>query len=357
MKSTYADSFIVQKLGIKQAAVANGWTRSLAECVEQLEAEVEALEARLGVSSMWEDATPCSYAGKRVFTSEGEAPFSLNVYENQAGPLSTVKYILRDGVTYDIPIMITGPGAFVVEHIVTTCELINSTRYIKDQPSYFNQTSHLVENQLDSAMTAGPTAYYAGPPAFELPLQSGKFYSTKFCINNGTPNTLLGPSWEGNQPKDLLAFYPSAARYTLGPPNGVVNKTQTPYLGFNYFWNLIDSKSGFKLSNDLMSAKLLGLPSRVKGSQYGAASQDSLFYSFNKVGDGNLFTLDVPLVVERDGQLNFLFRAINPILQLAATDPNNIAGKEDQKVSVQVELHGYRLNAAQDYLRMGAISR
>lgn len=357
MKTLYQEEILVKKLGVKQAALSTGWTRSLDECVAQLEAEVDALEARLEAADLWKDATPCAYAGSRVFTSENESSFPFNIQQTQAGTTNLVKYILRDGVTYDIPIQVPGPGVFCLDRIVVSSRLLNSQQ-VAGQPGNFEQASEFSDNQFVCTQTVPGITYSIGGTT--VPALNGLVYTPKFCIK--VKELIYQDDYTGyverpeNQPKQNLILVPSSAT----PPYGSVSKNFSSFLGFNYFWNLQDSKSGQKLSNDLMSGNLLGNPPRAIG--VGANQLANVTGGAETAIEGGyLFQLDVPMLIERDGQLNFFFRPINPVLQLALEDPANTfaggVGKEDQKVFVQVELHGYRLDSMQDYLRVGALSR
>ncbi len=149
-----------------------------------------------------------------------------------------------------------------------------------------------------------------------------------------------------------FSLFPVQPVHRIGPPV----KVGTPSI--NFFWNLLEGKSQRKLSEELLPSMCL-LP------------RSHMFSSTNTppwLHDGGLFEFDVPWLMERDAQLNFQFRPINPVLQFDSTIAGTDAaiglafddrenGVRNQQVRVSVELHGYRYETEQDALRMGATTR
>jgi hypothetical protein len=272
----------VKSLGIKQGSIETGWTRSLEENLVQLQAEIEGLQERLaiGVSA----GVPAAYAAQRVFTPESG---TVEVDTGGGVPVA-MNYIVRDGITYDIPIVLPGPGAFVAKYLVLAIYL----KYFDEELGKYVETN-----------VSGNQPYFLNSNFRAL-------YTTKFSNRSA-------------------AF--------SNPPLGLPDAQTYPAL--NYFWNLLDSKSGVKLADELMSQHVLLQRSRPH--------RPSLYEEY---ADGGYFEFDVPFVFERDGQANFLFRPITPFLQTADT-------QNPQSVTVQVELHGFRYATDQDAMQMGALSR
>jgi hypothetical protein len=297
MHNNVRDKEIIKKLGVGAASIETGWTRSLEENLLQLQNEIAGLEARvqLGMS----EGVPAAYAAKRIFEPENS---TILVDLSQEGdPPVAMNYIVRDGQTYDIPIVLPGPGVFVAKYLTVSC-------YLK----YFDDETGAYVEQL---MT-GNRQYI--PATQVTAVDQAHLYTTKFSAK--------GPS--GSQPADEVLWV---------APDLFQNN---PYPALNYFWNLLDSKSGVKLSDELMGQDVL-LP---RSREFSDPTNEYVF------GDGGFFTFDTPFVFERDGQANFLFRPITPFLQEASI-------ARPQSVMVQVELHGYRYETDQDAMIMGALSR
>jgi hypothetical protein len=138
----------------------------------------------------------------------------------------------------------------------------------------------------------------------------------------------------------------------------------------NFLWNMVDTKSQRRLADAYISQMVFTPPSapvtQEAGSfQFGVTTK---IQAHERVPDGDLFRFCTPWVFERDGQVNFIFRPITPVLQfdssIAGTDPvvglpydDRINGIRDQRVRVQVEIHGYRFETDQDAIRAGALTR
>lgn len=280
----------IKNLGVKEGSIETGWTRSLEENLAQLHAEVEGLKERLSIGAS--TGVPAAYAAQRTFTPEPSAVL-VNISQTSEPPpaLVAMNYIVRDGITYDIPVVLPGPGVFVAKYLVLAIYL----KYFNPQLGRYQETN-----------VAGNQPYFINTNLQGL-------FTTKFS------------NWN-----------PSG-----GSRNPLIDTT-TPYPALNYFWNLLDSKSGVKLADELMSQHVLLQRSRQANAQR--------FFLNEAFADGGYFEFDVPFVFERDGQANFLFRPITPFLQTADT-------QNPQSVTVQVELHGFRYATDQDAMQMGALSR
>lgn len=129
-----------------------------------------------------------------------------------------------------------------------------------------------------------------------------------------------------------------------------------PFLPF--LWNIVDAKSGRKYANDWMPHGAL-LNTRG-GARDGIAQHN----------DSELFEFDAPWLIERDGEVEFHFRPIMDLYQIAANDATlpftgdddrnppgaTTAGARIWQATVRVEFHGNRYYdvQGQDVLKEGA---
>lgn len=297
-----------------KASFWTGWTKPLQDVVHTLEADIASLQARL--KTPINKGRPASYMGVREFIPESSI-VQLDV--NQQG-VSTApcNYVVRDGQDYSIPIIFPGPGVFVAHEILV---------------SIFQRDISASKQEMYAGMN---TNAYAITNTSSL---SPRF-TTKFSI----------------YPKQSKTLVPLADPYL--PPQ----HTRT----INFFWNMIDTKSQRLLSDSYISHMVLtprSLPVLLTIGRLVASN-----FAREKIPDGDLFKLSTPWVFERDGQANFSFRPITPVFQfdssLPGDDPvvgldydDRVNGKRDQRVRVQVELHGYRYETDQDLIRAGALTR
>lgn len=281
-----------------------GWSPSFQDTVAKLRSDVEGLKLRLQKPVV--PGVPACYRAARVFEPETFS-FDLDTQQTNAAT-NAVNYVVRDGQTYDIPVLLPGPGVFVAESINVAIYQRIVTR--DTPPEGLESTLRLHNVAINTNIT---------------PFADNRKFTTKFSI------------WPRQVSQD--------------------SETQA-LLAMNYFWNLVDSKSGRQLSDDLMSHMML-MP-RVFLPTPGDASA-----SVNP--DGDRFRFDAPWLFERDGQANFLFRPITPVLQFDSSvsyatlglgfEDDRVNGKRYNPVTVCVELHGYRFETKQDALRAGALSR
>lgn len=305
MHNNVRDKILVEKLGVRKASLETGWTKTLEEDCIQLCAEISGLEDRLAYGV--QEGVPAAYAGQRIFSPE-TATIEVDLTQDGTtpGPLTAMNYIVRDGTTYDIPIVMPGPGVFVAKYMTVA----NYIRY------YSKGEGRYVDENI-----TGNQNYFLQRTSSLNPLE-GQLYTTKFSAIRAQP----------------------VESVTVTTPGGV--RTQAvPYSAMNFFWNLMDSKSGVRLADDL-----IGQDSLMPRSREAVSGDSGLNNVLNTYSDGSYFTFDVPFVFERDGQANFQFRPITPFLQRASVT-------KPQYVVVQVELHGYRFETNQDAMKMGALSR
>jgi hypothetical protein len=309
------------------ASFWTGWNKPLRELLHTLEADLAGLKARL--REPIHKGKPASYVGFRDFIPERSI---VQVDTAQQGEgTNPCNYVVRDGQDYDIPVIMPGPGVFVAEELTVAIFQQNyapqSASFAAGSTTYKN----LVAMQAEMA-----------PNAFVFPSADTPYFSTKFSIYPQQSN---------------LAYLGVPLNNALLPPQG----TRT----LNYFWNLIDTKSQRRLADAYISQMVLTPPSLPVGAVETTGGRNKVYES---VPDGDLFRFCTPWVFERDGQLNFSFRPITPVFQfdsaLAGDSPavglpydDRINGIRDQRVRVQVEIHGYRFETDQDLIRAGVLVR
>lgn len=301
------DADDIKKLQAGLSTVTKGWTRTLEEEKAQLEAEIAGLASivynPVGVGE------PGAFMGTRLFEPESFS-FTLDTDQDNTSD-NAVNYVVRDGQQYNIEIPMSGPGVFVAEYFQVA---VWQRFFVPDANQAF---------------------WY--PVSTLIP-----YHATA----NRRPWTTL------------FSVYPQQPQTTSV---NIANSFDQAYRQLNYFWNLLDPRSGRRLSDNLMSHLML-LPRLTPmitldgfGSQAPATARD-----------GGLFQFRTPWLFERDSQLTFVFRPITPILQfdsaLAGTDAavglpydDRENGRRDQSVLVQAEVHGHRFQTAQDAIKAGAL--
>lgn len=138
--------------------------------------------------------------------------------------------------------------------------------------------------------------------------------------------------------------------------------------GFNYFWNIEDAKSGRLLGDDLMSHLVMTPRTNPYQAAYDSVNYLNTVLNNNQTFDGDFFELEVPWIIERDGQVNFHFRPITPLMQFDSsisdgrTTTNSYvgdtreAGIRRQDATVYIELHGHKIKSDQDLMKIGALT-
>lgn len=320
-------------LKTSQASWWTGWTKPLHDLLHTLEADVAGLQARL--KNPIHKGRPASYVGFRDFLPEKSV---VQVDTAQAGQgTNPCNYVVRDGQDYDIPIIMPGPGVFVAEELTVA---IFQQNYAPISATF---DSNVVTNTAFATMQAEMRAN-----TFVFPSAKTPYFTTKFSIfPQQTSLAYLGIAGDDSDfGKFKRYLFPPQAQRTI-----------------NFLWNMIDTKSQRRLADAYISQMVLTPPSAP-------VSQTNFPYgiAFESVPDGDLFRFCTPWVFERDGQVNFSFRPITPVFQfdssLPGTDPvvglpydDRVNGVRDQRVRVQVELHGYRFETDQDLIRAGALVR
>jgi hypothetical protein len=215
--------------------------------------------------------------------------------------------VIRDGQTYDIPVYFPGPGVFVARNIEVN---IYQKVMLPVGGSLSSYLGTCLARQLGTAL--------ASSSADDTAIRTTRFW---------------GYGGVG-----------SAAIISEDDDEDYVPALQ-------FFWNMQDRKSGRMLSGDFLPQQVLQpmTNTRVISSNYFSVPAALLGYPL----DGGRFYFDAPWLVERDGQLLFLFR---PTTILAQSTTTYTAG-ERQEAIVQVELYGERYETLQDALRSGAMTR
>jgi hypothetical protein len=232
--------------------------------------------------AMPDNSEPAAVVAKRTFEPSGPV-FNFDYKQDGVSGVQS-QVILQDGVTYEIPVTFPPPGLFVARFVKVAL-----------YQRIFNPTN--------------------GP--MQLPVVYGNYFV-------------------GNKDQTLKYCF----------PDNTTIATRRTSRQISFLWNLIDTKSGVRLSDELLpDLALLPQDAAAEGST------------------GNYLELASPWLFERDAQLTFLFRPITPAIQPTATSgyfPYSFDDREQNNTSrnmaitVQLELHGTRFLTVQDAFRRGA---
>jgi len=254
----------------------------------------------LRMSTQLRRGEPAAIVGKKTFSPE-EHSFLFD-YKQDGNSSVMSQYVVRDGSTYEIPISFPPPGVMLIRFLQVK---LYQRVFVPD----------------------------VGP--MQVPMQYGNYF-------------LFDPLTGAFQTKKF-AF----------PDNTVPTHLNLVYSRrSSFFWNLIDMKSGARYSDELVCDQTLlpqplGIPITGNGS-LGLTPGGST---------GRYLEFDTPWLFERDAQLTFLYRPINPVIQPAANsgympyafdDREQLNTVRNSAVTVQIELHGTRYVTDQDAMREGA---
>lgn len=241
---------------------------------------------------------PACAAGEKVFVPDTTTSFLLDRLQD-AGAAINCQYVVRDNITYEIPVIFPPPGVF-------------EARFLR-----VNITQRLFS----------PTA---GVGQIFVPMNPALSYE----------NTGFGFADAGGV---------QTVKWSVAPNRFV-----------QFFWNIIEGKSGRQLSDEMIpDAVLLPALAAATSLRFGADTSSSLVADSGDVG----LELDAPWLFERDADIRFLWRPITPIIQPAANSgfsPYSFDDREvnnsirNSSVSVAVELHGGRIYDDSDAQRQGA---
>lgn len=272
---------------------------TLRKVYEQLKADVASLRLRIDRDDTI-DSEPSVALGQRVFLPDTNSTFLLDRLASGAAGTSS-QYVLRDGITHEIPITLPPPGIF-------------EARFLR--VSITQRLFHPTEGVQQIVVPPCPAMSYAD----------------------------AGVTGAGGVQTVKWAY----------APNRFVH----------FFWNLVEGKSGRTLSDELIPDMALlpplsqSLALRNESIDFPSETGDDR----DDAGDVGL-ELDVPWPFERDADVKFLFRPITPIIQPAADSGFSPYGFDDREangtvrnsaVTVQVELHGSRIYTPIDEQRAGA---
>ncbi len=290
-----------------------GWTQPLDELWTQLRAEMHAFKQRVDADVNGPAGIPAAYQGVRVFRPEvGE----LTVTDPSVFPNVDidVNYVVRDGQTYEIPVIFPGPGVFVAREL----EVHILQRFVTSAGEDFRLVARAFNTTLAQNVD-----------------QDSELRTFRYSVLQQFDGTPGNPeSWP-----------------SIGGPSAPLVVHEDPVPACNFFWNIIDAKSGRQFADDLVPSQAL-MPLTASHAGLQEITFDVIQGQRGLPLDGGRFYFDVPWLIERDGQLRFQFRPTTPIFQLASTPTN-----EKQDVYVQVELHGERYETLPDALKTGALTR
>lgn len=279
-----------------RGSIAQGFQPSIQAVADQLAVEAHSLKARLDVGDI--EGEPASYQGVRVFEPE-ITKFPIDSRQDWTQPTQNVNYVVRDGNVYDIPIIVPGPGVFIATGITVAIT-----------QRHFDGPANIINEQ--------------------------NYSSNWTSFNNGINWTTKFALWPFQPGGDALGG----------------ERAKAPMI--NFFWNLLDARTG-DLYSDQMLNHLLLKPRQM--AEIGFLPYKSFF------SDGGLLKFDTPWVFPYGSQVIFKFQPITPVVQLDSTigspanglnyddrqntDPADpTKGVRDQSVTVKVVLHGYRMMVA-----------
>ena len=280
-----------------QSGESLGFLRPIKDQIERLNKEIEGLSLRLSRGAP-NDAEPAAVVGKKIFSPEAHT-FSFDYLQDGVSSVKS-QYVLRDAVTYEIPVVFPPPGVFVARAMT-----------VKLTQRVFHPDVGVMQIPMSPNFFTGQEKYFA-----------------------------INPTPEGQTKK----YQWPSGNYQTGKH-------------LSFFWNLIDTKSGARFSDELMPDMLL-LP-QLEGDP-AASLQSGLPFAASQ----GFLQFPVPWLFERDAQLTFQFRPITPVLQPTADsgfspysfdDLEQNGQVRDSSVTVSLEIHGTRYLSLQDATRQGAL--
>lgn len=280
-----------------------GWLASIKDQITRLQKEVEGVALRLSRAAP-NDSEPAAVVGKMTFSPETYT-FAFDYLQNGVSSVQS-QYVMRDGMTYEIPIVFPPPGIFIARA---------------------------------AQVSLKQRLFVPGLGVMQVPMHYGNFFMDQGIT--GATQTL------------------QTKKYSF-PDNTSIDRT---YLSrrVSFLWNLLDMKSGVRFSDELMP-DLLFLPQDF-GSPVPAGSGSGQLGLPTSPTNGYL-EFPTPWLFERDAQLTFQFRPITPVIQPTANSgysPYSFDDREqtglvrDSSVTVQIEIHGTRYLSLQDAARQGAL--
>ncbi len=285
-----------------------GFLPSLKEQIALAVKDLNGIKMRL--EKKLDNAEPACAIGEMVFRPESTT-FAFDYLQDGSSSVVS-QYVLKDGITYDIPIMFPPPGVMLI-------------RFMKVR----------VYQRL----------FVPGCGPMQVPMPPGNFFLRNL---------------EVFQTKKF-SFPDNGASYTALARPGVRIYSRR----LSYVWNLSDTKSGLQYADDLVPDMLL-LPQGIGTPTQNATQADGGPLGTPAVPTGGYLEFRRPWLFERDGQLSFQFRPIMPVIQPAASDSyapypfedrENGTAVRDSSVTVRIDMHGERYRTVRDAMKEGAMSR
>lgn len=275
-----------------------GWYATVKEQMTHLWRDVAGL--RMAMDRSKEQCVPAAIVGTRIFE-----PLT-----NETLTVDTVNanYVVKDSVDYAVPLLNSYPGVFI---------------------------AHTLKVKLSFASEVASNSTGNGVQVAQVPIIPNHIGSAKYTIVT-----------YGSAPPPRYGV--AATRFGEYMPNVM-----------SFFWNLTDEKSLRKFADTLVPDMVL-LPSIQPNSgidmEPDSPEGGEGFPASPQPVDGGNFQFHVPWQIERDGQLTFTFRPINPFFQYSGAAPGGrgLYTNIPSPVTLQVELHGMRVLQDQDARREGA---
>jgi hypothetical protein len=281
-----------------------GWLASIKDQITRLQKEVEGVALRLARPAP-KDAEPAAVVGKMVFSPETYT-FAFDYLQNGVSSVQS-QYVLRDGMTYEIPVVFPPPGVFIARA---------------------------------AQVSVVQRLFVPDVGVMQVPMHYGNFFMDQGAT--GATQTFQTKKYSFPDNTDTSRIYLSRR--------------------LSFLWNLIDMKNGVRFSDELMS-DLLFLPQDFGTPRSGGSGSGSLANLPTAATNGYL-EFPTPWLFERDAQLTFQFRPITPVIQPTANsgyspypfdDREQTGIVRDSSVTVQIEIHGTRYLSLQDAARQGAL--
>lgn len=252
--------------------------------------------------------TPAAYVGPTpVFTFNPDpTAFLLDTAQNNSSS-NLVNYIVQSGVTYMLPVIVSGNGIF----------LAHKFRIVVWQR--FNVPSAKVRNVAQGVVPPMVNSFF---------VDDAVYWTTKFSCYAAQPQT--------------------------SSSSGGFQSNRSPMV--NYRWNIQDPVMGTMYSDNLLPATTV-LNRHFVDQTYSASGT---FTSPNVVYDGDWHEFDAPWRFDKAYQVNVLWRPLTDIVQfdssIAGTvaAPNGpglqyddrVSGIRNEAVTVQVEFQGERVGGS-----------
>lgn len=278
-----------------------GWLQPLKAQMVRLRKELQGLELRVG--KQLGAGEPAAIVGRKTFSPDLTYTFDFDYRQDGVSSVKS-QYVLKDGITYEIPIVMPPPGVMLMRSM---------------QVKLYQRV--FVPN--------------VGP--MQVPMNYGNYFL-----------------FSENSLADYVDVY-QTRKFSF--PDNFDARSLVYSRRMSFVWNLIDTKSGSQFSDELVSDQAL-IPQGM-----GVPVTDHAAYKIETGTTGRFLEFDAPWLFERDAQLTFFFRPINPVIQPTADSgylPYPFDDREQNNqvrnsaVTVQIELHGTRYVDEQDARREGA---